>query len=157
MSVDFEEKLRNVAGDPREFISRLRLVDEKGIDRRFDTPFEEQKNALTDFMSDAQTIVHYKPRQIGDTTVAAAYNFDYSYWARDPVRTLVVAHTYDATDAIFDKLQYFHRTLPGALHRETLRSSRKELIFNDTHAGFRCMTAGGKSGGRADLSAPPRR
>jgi len=149
VSADFEEKLRNVAGDPREFISRLRLVDEKGIDRRFDSPFAEQKLALLDFMSDATTIVHYKPRQIGDTTVSCAYNFDYSYWTKDPVRTLVVAHTYDATDSIFDKLQYFHRTLPSALQRETLRSSRKELIFGDTHAGFRCMTAGGKSGGRA--------
>ena len=64
MAFDLEERLKNVAGDPREFISRLRLVDEKGIDRRFNAPFAEQRLALMDFMSDATTIVHYKPRQI---------------------------------------------------------------------------------------------
>ena len=87
-------KLGVIAEDPREFISRLKLVDEKGIERSFNTPFPEQVLALNDFMSDEETIVHYKPRQIGDTTVASAYNFDYTYWATDPVRTLVVANIY---------------------------------------------------------------
>ena len=149
MSRKLDRQLKALANDPAGFIARLRLVDEKGIDRRFDDPFPEQVLALHDFMSDAKTIVHYKPRQIGDTTVACGYNFDYTYWSKDPVRTLVIAHTYDATDAIFDKLQYFHRTLPTAMRRPTQRSSRKELIWEDTSAGFRCLTAGGKSGGRA--------
>ena len=64
MASNIDDKLKGIAGDPREFISRLRLVDEKGIDRRFDSPFAEQRLALQDFMSDATTIVHYKPRQI---------------------------------------------------------------------------------------------
>ena len=150
MSASLDAKLSALAGDPAEFISRLRLVDEKGMDSYFNNPFPEQVLALDDFLNpQAKTIVHYKPRQIGDTTVACAYNFDYTYWAKDPVKTLVVAHTYDATDAIFDKLQYFYRTLPTLLKRPTLRSSRKELIFDDTNAGFRCMTAGGKGGARA--------
>ena len=150
MSASLDAKLNALAGDPAEFISRLRLVDEKGMDSYFNNPFPEQVLALDDFLNpQAKTIVHYKPRQIGDTTVACAYNFDYTYWAKDPVKTLVVAHTYDATDAIFDKLQYFYRTLPTLLKRPTLRSSRKELIFDDTNAGFRCMTAGGKGGARA--------
>jgi len=143
-----DKKLSVLADDPREFISRLKLIDEKGIERRFNTPFPEQILALDDFMSDAQTIVHYKPRQIGDTTVAIGYNFDYTYWAHDPVRTLVVAHTYETTDAIFGKLQQFYRSLPTALKREVARSNRKELIFDDTQAGFRCLTAGGKGHGR---------
>lgn len=143
-----DKKLQVLADDPREFISRLKLIDEKGMERRFNTPFAEQVLALDDFMSDAQTIVHYKPRQIGDTTVAIGYNFDYTYWASDPVRTLVVAHTYETTDAIFGKLQQFYRSLPTALKRNVARSNRKELIFDDTQAGFRCLTAGGKGHGR---------
>ena len=105
-----DRKLSVLADDPREFISRLKLIDEKGIERKFNTPFPEQVLALNDFMSDAETIVHYKPRQIGDTTVAIGYNFDYTYWAKDPVRTLVVAHTYETTDAIFLKLQQIYRS-----------------------------------------------
>ena len=141
-------KLGVIAEDPREFISRLKLVDEKGIERSFNTPFPEQVLALDDFMSEAETIVHYKPRQIGDTTVASAYNFDYTYWATDPVRTLVVANIYETTDSIFGKLQHFYRGLPEALKRPVARSNKKELIFDDTQAGFRCMTAGGKGHGR---------
>ena len=57
-------KLGVIAEDPREFISRLKLVDEKGIERQFNTPFPEQVLALNDFMSEAETIIHYKPRQI---------------------------------------------------------------------------------------------
>ena len=73
-----DKKLSVHADEPREFISRLKLIDEKGIERRFNTPFTEQVLSLDDFMSYAQTIVHYKPRQIGDTTVSIAYNFDYT-------------------------------------------------------------------------------
>lgn len=141
-------KLGVIAEDPREFISRLKLVDEKGIERQFNTPFPEQVLALNDFMSPAETIIHYKPRQIGDTTVASAYNFDYTYWATDPVRTLVVANIYETTDSIFGKLQHFYRGLPEVLKRPVARSNKKELIFDDTQAGFRCMTAGGKGHGR---------
>ena len=143
------QRLQSLSGDSHEFISRLKIVDEKGKDRPFGTPFNEQVLAMQDFMSDATTVVHYKPRQIGDTTAATAYNFDYLYWTPDPVRALVVAHTADATDAIFQKIQHYHTSLPSLLRRETQRSSRKELIFEDSNAGFRCMTAGGKSEGRA--------
>ena len=86
MSASLDAKLSALAGDPAEFISRLRLVDEKGMDAYFNNPFPEQVLALDDFLNpQAKTIVHYKPRQIGDTTVACAYNFDYTYWAKDPV------------------------------------------------------------------------
>ena len=87
-------KLKELATHPEEFIGRLRIVDEKGQERYFDTPFSEQVLALQDFMSPAEIVIHYKPRQIGDTTVATAYNFNYLYWATDPARCLVVADGY---------------------------------------------------------------
>ena len=112
-----DRKLSVLADDPREFISRLKLIDEKGIERKFNTPFPEQVLALNDFMSDAETIVHYKPRQIGDTTVATAYNFNYLYWTQDPARCLVVADSYDSTDAIFGRVRHYYRSLPGMLKK----------------------------------------
>ena len=96
-----DRKLSVLADDPREFISRLKLIDEKGIERRFNTPFPEQVLALDDFMSDAETIVHYKPRQIGDSTVGNAWNFSYGYRCLDPIRTLIMANDADATDSLF--------------------------------------------------------
>ena len=139
---------QSISSQTSEFVSRLRLVDEKGSDRSFDQPFSEQVLALEDFMSPAETVVHYKPRQIGDTTVAMAYNFDYLYWCPDAVRCLVVADSYESTDAIFGRVKHFYRSLPTMLQREVGRSNRRELLFSDTNAGFRCMTAGGKSEAR---------
>lgn len=149
MDTRLQKRVLGLGDEPREFISRLKIIDEKGQDRYFDNPFNEQVCALNDFLSPAETIVHYKPRQIGDTTIAAAYNFSYLYWTPDPVRALVVAHDYEATTSIFEKIRHYHESLPSLLRRETYRSSRKELIFSDTQAGFRCLTAGGRSEGRA--------
>ena len=142
-------RVLSLGDDPHEFISRRKIIDEKGQDRYFDNPFNEQVSAMEDFLSPAETIVHYKPRQIGDSTVASGYNFHYLYWTPDPVRCLVVAHDYEATTSIFEKLKHFHDSLPTLLRREGSRSNRKELIFADTKAGFRCLTAGGRSEGRA--------
>ena len=144
-----QKRVLSLGDDPREFVSRLKIIDEKGQNRYFDTPFDEQVSAMDDFLSPAETIVHYKPRQIGDTTVAAAYNFQYLYWTPDPVRCLVVAHDYEATTSIFEKIRHYNESLPRVLRREASRSNRKELIFSDTQAGFRCLTAGGRSEGRA--------
>lgn len=148
MNAADKHHLKSLSGEPSEFISRLKIIDEKGIERSFDEPFYEQILALDDFESDAETVVHYKPRQIGDTTVATAYNFNYLYWCKDPVRCLVAADSYESTDAIFGRIRHYYRSLPKMLKRDIDRSNKRELIFQDTLAGFRCMTAGGKSEAR---------
>ena len=142
------KKLKELATHPEEFIGRLKIVDEKGQERYFDTPFSEQVLALQDFMSPAETVIHYKPRQIGDTTVATAYNFNYLYWCPDPVRCLVVADSYESTDAIFGRVRHYYRSLPEFMKRKVGKSNKRELVYEDTMAGFRCMTAGGKGHGR---------
>lgn len=141
-------KLKELSERPEEFIGRLKIVDEKGQERYFDTPFSEQILALEDFMSPAETVIHYKPRQIGDTTVATAYNFNYLYWCPDPVRCLVVADSYESTDAIFGRVRHYYRSLPNFMKRKVGKSNKRELVYEDTMAGFRCMTAGGKSEAR---------
>jgi len=141
-------RLKALSSHPGEFISRLKIVDEKGQERLFNEPFSEQVLALKDFMSPAETVIHYKPRQIGDTTIATAYNFDYLYWCPDPVRCLVVADSYESTDAIFGRVRHYYRSLPRALRRQVGRSNKRELLFDDTQARFRCMTAGWRSEAR---------
>jgi hypothetical protein len=142
-------RLKELSGDPREFIPRLSIINEKGVSVRFDSPHQEQVTALDDLLDpEVKTVIHYKPRQIGSTTVGCAFNFDYSYWTQDAVKTIIVAHTDDTTDAIFQRIRYFHDTLPAQMRRPIERSNKRELIFSDTNAGFRCLTAGGKSQGR---------
>lgn len=149
MDTETRSRLDYIRQDAREMISRLRIHDKDGVDLPFRTPYNEQAAALQDLMSDARVVVHYKPRQIGRSTVECAYNFHYTYWSTDAVKTLVVAHENDATDAIFSKIRHFNESLPPQLVRPVDRSNRKELIFSDTKAGFRCLTAGGKGQGRA--------
>ena len=67
MDPRLQKRVLSLGDDPCEFISRLKIIDEKGQDRFFDSPFAEQVSAMSDFMSPAETVVHYKPRQIGDS------------------------------------------------------------------------------------------
>jgi hypothetical protein len=147
--VEGSEEFRRIGADPREFVSRLKIIDMNAHEMDFDVPHEEQVVAFSDFTSEAETIIHLKPRQIGDTTVLAAVNFDYTYWATDAVRTLIVADTDESNDSIFQRIQFFHDTLPNALKRPLMRSNKKEQIFADTLAGMRVLTAGGRGKGRA--------
>jgi hypothetical protein len=143
------QSLMALGKDPVEFISRLKIIDEKGAESFFDKPFEEQRVSLSDFLAGSQTIVHLKPRQIGDTTVGCAWMFTYGYWCMDPIRTLIVANDADATESIFKRLRYFHDSLPKTLQRPMARSNRKELEFSDTGVLWRCLTAGGRGHGRS--------
>jgi hypothetical protein len=138
-----------VESDPIEFLCRLRIHDKDGSERTFNPPFQEQVFALQDLMSPARTVVHLKPRQVGRSTLECAYNFYYTYWCPDACKTIIMAHEADATDAIHQKIKTFHETLPSVMQRPIDRSNKKELVFSDTHGGFRCLTAGGKGGGRA--------
>ena len=145
-----KQAIGRVVRDRREFISRLKIANEKGVVQRFDTPHPEQVELLRALENPLiKTVVVDKPRQIGGTTLNCADTFYSTYVARDPIRTLVTAHENDATDSIFSRIRFFHDTLPQRLRRELARSNRKELVYKDTNAGIRCMTAGGRGQGRS--------
>ena len=94
MDAKTRRQLRALAGDPAEFISRLRIVDQRGQERTMSNPFGEQILALNDFLSPAETVIHYKPRQIGNTTVGTAYNFGYLYFWKDSALLQVTADSF---------------------------------------------------------------
>ena len=135
--------------DPLELISRLKIVDEAGLEHQFNRPYLEQVVSMDDFMAGHKMIIHCKPRQIGDTTVGCAWNFAYGYRCLDPIRTLIVANDADATESIFRRLRHFHDSLPTVLKRPLKRSNRKEMEFADTGVIWRCLTAGSRGMGRS--------
>ena len=148
-STDIDQHYRALVQDPFQFLSSLYIEDEKGALSRFGNPHNEQIMMLDDMMSDRELLVYITPRQIGKTTIACGWNYIYGYASLDPVRTLTVAHEAEATDAIFRKIRTFHDNLPATLKRPVERSNKKELKYADTGAVWRCMTAGGRSHGRA--------
>jgi|14BtaG_2_1085337.scaffolds.fasta_scaffold12188_3 hypothetical protein len=136
--------------DPFEFIPRLKIADEQGRLTDFDRPFDEQISALDDFTAPGvETVVHLKPRQIGDTTVATAAMFWMAYTCPDPVKYLIVANDTDATSSIFGRIKLYEESLPRHLRRRLEFSNKKELVFADTKAGIHVLTAGGKGHGRS--------
>jgi len=143
------QSLLQTISNPIELISRLKIIDQSGMEHRFDKPYAEQVISMNDFMSGHKMIVHCKPRQIGDTTIGCAWNFAYGYRCLDPIRTLIVANDVDATDSIFRRLRHFHEGLPTVLKRPMKRSNRKEMEFADTGVTWRCLTAGGRGQGRS--------
>jgi len=129
-----------------QFVGRLSIETDAGQLGDFCDPHSEQRLLLSDLTRpDVRLAVILKPRQIGASTLNAAHTFWLTYAARDPVKTLIAADVDDTTDAIFQKFHTFNDNLPEALRRKMRRSSRREMVFDDTGAGIRCMTARGKS------------
>jgi hypothetical protein len=149
---DADEHTRQVLAyrkHPERMMGKLTIRDMQGKYGRFDNPFPEQVDAMVDFADPtAKTIVHVKPRQIGDSTVGLGWNFCYNYWAVDPVRTLVVTDKDDTNAALWEKLQDYYHGLPKGMQRPLLKSNTKEMIFEDTKAGFRCLSSRSPAGGR---------
>lgn len=144
--------LEDYLAEPYEFIAGMEFADEKGQLRNFAEPFQEQILALDDFITPGvHTVCHLKPRQIGDTTVCTAAWFWLIFTSPDPVRCLILANDDDATKNIFGKIRSYWRSLPRWIRkkRKVLSESAGELVFADTGAGFKVLTAGGKGHGRS--------
>lgn len=142
-------QIGGVFADIREVVPRLWIEDKGGRDVQMTDPFSEQIDALDDFTAEGvNLVVHCKPRQTGDSTIACAANFYETYTSGGPLRTLIATDSDETTDVLFRKVHRFHEGLPPPLQREKLRSNKKEMFFKDTRAGIRCITAGGRSRGR---------
>jgi hypothetical protein len=149
LDLALREQLRLVQEDPYGLLERLQLIDKQGRPTLFDDPFEEQLLIMDDFMSPhVETAIELKGRQMGVTTGALADEYNYLYRTPDPIKTLYVGDVDDTTDSSFLKIQRFDEGLPKFLQRKKSRSNRREFIFEDTGAGMRCMTAGGRSKGK---------
>ena len=143
------EQLRLLWDNPYGLIERLKIVDDQGQERCLDEPHVEQIAALEDFKAPhVKMVIDLKSRQMGLSTVALADEFDYLTRTPDPVKCLYVGDVDDTTDSSFLKIQRFHEKLPNLLQRPLARNNRREFTFEDTGAGLKCMTAGGRSRGK---------
>jgi hypothetical protein len=149
MNATQRDSVQQIVKDYKEFIARLPIESEQGLHAFLDDPYDEQIYALDDFRKpEVELIVHYKPRQIGDSTIKAADEYAYLYTTGDPVKTLVVTDHDDTTAALHRKYHYFNDNIPQYLRRKTKRSNRQELVFASTMAGVRCLTAGSRAMGK---------
>ncbi|MFH1568097.1 MAG: hypothetical protein ABIL09_08875, partial [Gemmatimonadota bacterium] len=150
MPADNQALVRLLA-DPKLFMNVLRIVDEKGSAHQFNKPFFEQL-AMLDALINYPEVYAVKPRQVGFSTVTRAYNFWYGYTSLDPIAELVASHDADSTTKMHRMNGDFLEGLvnfDSRFERPLVASNRKELIFADTKANFRCVTVGGRGAGKS--------
>lgn len=107
-------------------------------------------------------IVVLKARQLGFSTLIEALFF-HDAATREYVKTLIVAHTSDATANLFKMNKLFYDKLPSSLKPMRRASNAQEIVFeNPTRnpeqkqinpglmSSIRCVTATGEDVGRSD-------
>lgn len=138
----------------------LKIVDKKGNV----IPFElnEAQLELYGYIRDAWKagkpvrIIVLKARQLGISTLIEAIGFWLTATAAF-VRGLIVAHTDEATNNLFQMSKRYYDNLPEALKPQLQASNAKELVFDKPlkakgskglGSWLKCITAGGKGIGR---------
>jgi len=86
-----------------------------------------QKEIIAGF-DESNHLMLLKARQLGSTTVIAAYFFWYTLFNKY-TRTAVVAHTDEAVKKIFEIYRMFYDQLPPFLKLETTRARENEIKF----------------------------
>ena len=160
---DISELIRN----PKKYVEHfLKIRDKRG--KLINLKFKPAQAKLYDIMKrehDAGKpvrIVILKARQLGFSTVIESLFFQDAA-TRELVRTLIVAHTADATANLFKMNKLFYDKLPPPLKPMRRASNAQEIIFeNPTRdaeekerspglmSSIRCVPATGESVGRSD-------
>tara|TARA_R110000823_G_scaffold206898_2_gene337595 strand:+ start:2260 stop:3852 length:1593 start_codon:yes stop_codon:yes gene_type:complete len=83
---------------------------------------------IVDSIRDNDHMMLLKARQLGSTTIIAAYFFWHTLFNKY-TRTAIVAHTDEAVRKIFEIYHLFHEHLPPHLKLETSRSRENEIKF----------------------------
>ena len=137
------KEIRHCRRSFRHFCKYLRIVNKSGklIVLK---PNAAQKRFLKALEKNPHTYV-LKARQLGLTTIIAAYNF----WkaALNPNhRVLVVAHTHEAAESIFKIYRRFYLNLPAFMQADTQAANVRELEFS--HGGLIKVTSAGSGSAR---------
>jgi len=81
----------------------------------------EAQRKIVDSIAENDHMMLLKARQLGSTTIIAAYFFWHTLFNKY-VRTAIVAHTDEAVKKIFEIYHLFHKHLPEHFKLETPRS-----------------------------------
>lgn len=141
------KSIDDVLNDAYEFISRLVIVDKHGNKIQF-RPTTEQLDILAALLKGDDTLI-LKPRQIGSSTIVAAYLFWCIYASREPVTIAILSHKLKSSKHLLKMIKTFYHNLPGPLRRPLAVLNSTELRFKDTGAGVLAESAGGEGGIRS--------
>lgn len=139
------EKVRD---DGREFIRRLYIEDYQNRRRRLDPLWDEQVHWV-DALFTSNWVFGLKPRQVGFTTVTAAFLFWKVLTSGKARRVLQMVHEQSAMRRIAHMMRFFHRNLPPEIRPKLSPNSVLETVFSHNDGGFARLLAGGTGQARS--------
>lgn len=125
-------QLREIVNDAYRFICCLQIIDKDGKVRDF-IPTNEQLEILASLLSGDDTLV-LKPRQIGSSTIVAAFLFWKLYTSTEPVTIAILSYKLNSVKHLLKMIADFHSRLPDVLQRELSVDNTREFQFADTDA-----------------------
>lgn len=141
------DTLKSVMDDPLQFISRLTVVDKRGRPVKL-KPRAEQI-AIIEALHAGDDVLVLKPRQIGSTTVVAAYFFWRWYTSKGPETYVILSHKLASSRHILDIHKRFYKSLPAGLQRPLVDDNSITLTLADTGSKLMAVSAEGKGGLRS--------
>lgn len=147
LSKETQKKLAYLWKDENtvEFIETfIKIADKQGKI----VPFiltDEQKELVHDMQREN---IILKSRQLGISSVVVALSIR-ACIVKDNTSCLLVSHSQDSTNTIFDKLKQQYNSLPDWIKPDTITNNRQELKFVNG-SKVTCVTAGNKDIGRGD-------
>jgi hypothetical protein len=139
--------LETILDRPDLFIQRLEIVNKKGKLQRL-LLNSEQKEVLVALARGDDTLV-LKPRQIGSTTLVAAYFFWRAYTAKSPETFAIISHKMTSSKHILNIHRRFYNSLPKPMQRPLEIDNQNTIKFRDTGAQIIAVSSEGSGGLRS--------
>lgn len=141
-----EQKLKDVFSNPHSFISRLKIKNKEG--RIVNLYPNDEQTGIIEALEKGRDLIVAKPRQIGSTTIVAAYLFWKAYVSEEPITVALLSHKIESVRHILRIFKTFYENLPNFLRKPLKEDSASKLVFYNG-ATILCASASSKGGLRS--------
>lgn len=138
--------IRKICDDPIKFIRRLKIKDKRGQIIHL-APNDEQTKII-ETLELGKDLVLCKPRQIGSTTIVAAYLFWKLYNSKDPITVALLSHKLESVKHILKIFRTFYENLPQFIKKPLKEDSASRIVFHNM-ATIICASSTSRGGLRS--------
>jgi hypothetical protein len=136
-----------VEGNFLAFAQRLQIVTAHGEIRSLIA--NPAQTRVIEALERKNNVVVVKARQLGITTICAAYLFWRAYVSETPTNTASILHKMEASKEVFTKVTGFYESIPAPIRRKLHTKTASQIKFKKSKASYFASTAGGHGGLRS--------
>jgi hypothetical protein len=140
-------QLQAVLTDPVAFISRLKIINKDG--RLVSLKPNDEQIKIIQALEEGRPTLILKGRQIGSSTIVAAYFFWKIYTSVDPTVFAILSHKLASSKHLLGMHKTFYENLPGFLKKDVDVNNTIEIRFKDSGARILAASAGAEGGIRS--------